>query len=332
MVRIPRVLITGLIVGVSLAVVPLVPRLVHPAPRSLTLLPTDWPGDQGFIAIQELGLDKSHGLDLNLPAIKTSDDIVQAFRNGTTDVLNFTLDVAINLAATDPDMAVIYAYNESSGADGMVARKEIRTLADLRGKRIGAETGATSHYLLLAILKKAGLTLDDITYIDVQADEVNQALETGQVDAVVTWEPNLSTAVALPNMHILTTSRDFPNLILNVLVVRKSKLQANRDSYIQLVEAWDQMRATCETEADRCWQLLSAINNRPSEALKAEADGIRFLRLEDNHRLFAPQGGPNTVAAQLQATYDFLKSTNPNLSDFDPQSLYEPSIVEAARP
>ncbi|HEY9762242.1 MAG TPA: ABC transporter substrate-binding protein [Trichocoleus sp.] len=330
--ELPRLLLPGLIVGLSLAMVPLVPRLVSPAPRSLMLLPMDWPGDQGFIAIQELGLDKANGLDLSLPRIQTSDDIIQAFRNGTTDILNFTLDVVINLTATDPDLAVIYAYNESNGADGMVARKEIKTLADLKGKRIGAETGATSHYLLQAILKKAKLSPKDIIYVDVQTDEVNRALQTGQVDAVVTWEPYLSEAADLPNMQVLTTSKEFPNLILNVIAVRKSKLKTHKDAYVQLVEAWDQMRGVCEADPERCWSLLSTAQNRSAEAMKAEAEGIHFLRLEDNRHLFSPHGGAQSLEAQLQSTYEFLRSTNPNLPEFDPQSLYEPSVVEAAKP
>lgn len=327
----PFRLLTGFIVGLLLVITISLPHLMRSPPQRLVMMPFDWPGDLGFVLIHRLGLDKTHGIDLQLPRLATSDDMIRAFRNGATDVLNFTLDVAVNLAATEKDLRVIYAYNESAGADGMVARADIKSIQDLRGRRVGAETGATSHYLLLAILKKAGLTANDITFVDVQTDEVEQALTAKEVDAVVTWEPNLTKALALPGMRLLTTSKDYPNLILNVLIVRQAALQAHPETYVHLIEAWNAMRQLCTADPTPCWKLLSLDQNRLVNDLIAEAKGIHFLNLKDNRLLFTAEGGSGTVKEQLQATYSFLQANQPKLPKFDPTFLYEPAIVLAAR-
>ena len=323
--------LAGLVLVLLLGAALLAPRLIPPAPQSLTLLPSIWPGDLGFVLIDHLGLDEANGLSLNLPRLETFDDMNQAFRNGTVDILLGTVDTALNLAAQGEEVRVIYAYNDSAGADGVVARADIQTPADLRGRVVGAETGAPSHFLMLNVLARAGLTLNDITFVDVQVDEVEAALTSGQVEAVFTWEPGLSQAAALPGMHLLTTSRDYPGLILNVVIVRRAALEANRDTFIALIRAWEAMRATCEADPTRCWNELAADQGRPAAALAAEAEGIRFLRLSDNRALFTATGGPGTAEAALQDTYTFLRANAPGFPDFDPTALYDPSIVLAAQ-
>jgi NitT/TauT family transport system substrate-binding protein len=327
----PLSVLTSFIIGLLLFLVLSIPHLIEPIKYQLVMMPSSWPGNLGFVLIHHLGLDKTYELDVELSRLATYDDMIRAFRNHVTNALNSTLDVAVNLAATEKDIRVIYAYNESIGADGMVANNDIKSIQDLRGRRIGAETGATSHYLLLAILKKAGLTPNDVTFVDVQTDEVQQALTTKKVDAVVTWEPNLSKAGTLPGMHILTTSKDYPHLILNVLIVREPALHGHLKTYAHLIKAWNTMRQLCQTNSARCWKLLSKDQNRPVSELIAESKGIRFLNLRDNRLLFSEKGGAGTITEQLQATYDFLQEYNLSLPEFDPTFLYEPAIVQAVQ-
>ncbi len=60
----------------------------------------------------------------------------------------------------------------------------VKTLADLKGRRIGASVGATDEALLRAMLGTAGLTLSDVTLTAVNF-QIEQALMSGRVDAVI---------------------------------------------------------------------------------------------------------------------------------------------------
>lgn len=65
----------------------------------------------------------------------------------------------------------------------------IEDIKDLAGKKIGATMGTASEYFLTALLALEGLTLNDITAFNIAPDQLHNAIASGQVDAIVPWEP-----------------------------------------------------------------------------------------------------------------------------------------------
>ena len=74
------------------------------------------------------------------------------------------------------------------------ANSSIKTLQDLKGKKIAVTKAAGSHYLLIAALQKAGLKFSDITPAWLTPADGRAALEHGSVDAWVTWEPFVTSS------------------------------------------------------------------------------------------------------------------------------------------
>ncbi|KUM34335.1 aliphatic sulfonate ABC transporter substrate-binding protein [Pseudomonas sp. EpS/L25] len=81
----------------------------------------------------------------------------------------------------------------------------LKTLADLKGKRIAVTKAAGSHYLLIAALQKAGLTFADIQPAYLTPADGRAALENGKVDAWVTWEPFVASAQRQQQVRILAS-------------------------------------------------------------------------------------------------------------------------------
>ncbi|RZU00946.1 sulfonate ABC transporter substrate-binding protein [Rivibacter subsaxonicus] len=65
----------------------------------------------------------------------------------------------------------------------------IRTLADLKGRKIALQKGSSAHYLLLRAVEKAGLAWSDITPIYLPPSDARAAFERGSVDAWAIWDP-----------------------------------------------------------------------------------------------------------------------------------------------
>jgi len=65
----------------------------------------------------------------------------------------------------------------------------IRTLADLKGKKIALQKGSSAHYLLVAAVAKAGLQWGDITPIYLPPSDARAAFERDSVDAWAIWDP-----------------------------------------------------------------------------------------------------------------------------------------------
>ena len=79
----------------------------------------------------------------------------------------------------------------------------IRTLADLKGRKIGFAKAAGVHYLLLAALDKAGLSFKDIAPAYLSPADGRAAFERGAIDAWVVWDPFLSAAQRQSGVRVL---------------------------------------------------------------------------------------------------------------------------------
>lgn len=96
----------------------------------------------------------------------------------------------------DEDMLDVTAIvDESAGADGILVKNDINSIADLKGKTVGVSINQTSHYLLMQALETAGLTDADVDLVNMTSSDAGVSFISGDLDAAVTWEPYLSNAV-----------------------------------------------------------------------------------------------------------------------------------------
>ncbi|WP_434771590.1 aliphatic sulfonate ABC transporter substrate-binding protein [Pseudomonas entomophila] len=87
------------------------------------------------------------------------------------------------------------------------ADSPLRTLADLKGKRVAVTKAAGSHYLLIQALAQAGLTFKDITPAYLIPADGRAAFENHKVDAWVTWDPYVASAQRQQHARILADGR-----------------------------------------------------------------------------------------------------------------------------
>jgi len=105
----------------------------------------------------------------------------------------------------------IYIGNDpaSPQAEAIVVPKEsaIRTLADLKGRRIALNKGSNVHYLLVRALEKAGLKYGDIQPVFLPPADARAAFEKGAVDAWVIWDPFLAAVEKQTGARLLADGR-----------------------------------------------------------------------------------------------------------------------------
>nr|WP_244406161.1 aliphatic sulfonate ABC transporter substrate-binding protein [Methylocella silvestris] len=142
-------------------------------------------------ALAPLGVEiKWHEFTSGLP-------LVEALNLGHLD---FSADVAdtVPIFAQAAGAKLVYVADEaaSPGAEAILvpAASDIKTLGDLRGRKIAVTKAAGSHFLLLAALQKAGLTFRDISPAYLAPGDGRAAFIGGKVDAWVIWDPFLTSA------------------------------------------------------------------------------------------------------------------------------------------
>ena len=105
----------------------------------------------------------------------------------------------------------LYLGSEPSAPDGeailVLDKSPIRSLAELRGKKIALNKGSNVHYLFVKAVEKAGLALADVTPVYLSPPDGRAAFERGSVDAWVIWDPFLAAAEATGHTRVLTDGK-----------------------------------------------------------------------------------------------------------------------------
>ena len=84
----------------------------------------------------------------------------------------------------------------------------IRTIADLKGKRVGFTKGSSAHNIVIATLEKAGLTYADITPVYLSPPDAGPAFANGSIDAWAIWDPYFAIGETKQNGRILVNARE----------------------------------------------------------------------------------------------------------------------------
>jgi NitT/TauT family transport system substrate-binding protein len=121
----------------------------------------------------------------------------------------------------------------------IVATHGIGAIKDLKGKKIGVEIGFVSHLLLLKALERSGMSESDVTLVNVATDETAQTLASGDVSAIVAWQPNSGNALkAVAGSKAIFTSADVPGLIYDVLAVSPESYARRKADWKKVLQAW----------------------------------------------------------------------------------------------
>ncbi len=124
---------------------------------------------------------------------------------------------------------LVYVGNEpaSPASEAIVVPKgsSLRTLADLKGKKIALNKGSNVHYLLLKALEKAGVAYADIQPVFLPPADARAAFERGSVDAWAIWEPFLAAAEKQLGARVLA---DGKGLVANYQFYLASRTYAEK--------------------------------------------------------------------------------------------------------
>lgn len=255
-----------------------------------------WIGYAPLFIAQDKGFFKSAGIDVDIKILDGAGEREAAYVAGQLDFLPNTPDALAIFAARGVTGKLIMVMDESFGADGLVARRTIPDVASLKGKTVGFQSGITSHFFLLYLLNKVGLTGRDIVQQNLNAGDAGAAFVAGHLDAAVTWEPWLTKARERPDGHVLMTSKDTPGLLADVLLVQDRVLEHNRGDVLAFVRVWyravDYMKSHPEDSISITAKALKVSVADASAMLQS----VRFYTVSEAKQYFGTSERPGPLA------------------------------------
>jgi NitT/TauT family transport system substrate-binding protein len=200
------------------------------AGNPITLGVVTWIGYGPIYCAAANGYYKKYGLDVKLINFSDNSVMAGALQSGEIDASTLTYDQVIATNARGWKLKVVMPVDYSVGGDAILALAQIRTVKDLRGRKVAFMSASPSDFLLGYALSRDGLSEKDITPINTTPEGVVGIMAGGAVDVGVTYEPNVSVIAKSgggKKFHVLMSSREARGMITDVLALKESVIAKN---------------------------------------------------------------------------------------------------------
>jgi NitT/TauT family transport system substrate-binding protein len=242
-----------------------------------------WVGSAGMYIAEKKGYFKDAGLDVKFIEFPNPTETTQALLTGNVDIAGTTLDTAVMVKSTElagQDLKFFHINDQSFGADGIVSKDNITTIADLKGKTVAVTIGAVNHFLLSHALQEAGIKESDVNLTNVSPEQAGPLFLTGKVDAAVTWEPYLSEAKAQGGI-ILYSTKDAPDLIIDGDMATQKLITEHGDALRKYAEAVEKGRLFYLENPDEGAQIVADKLQTTKEEVQSMLEGVKLVSESD---------------------------------------------------
>ena len=291
-----------------------------------------WVGFGPLFVAQDKGFFAKEGIEVSLIR---NDDHTAAFAglaDGQVDAVAGGLqDVVIFSEPGEEPLQCVLANDDTRGADGIVANKDIRSIADLKGRTVAVPVGSTSQFYLNALLKEAGLSEADLEIVDLQGDQGGEAFMLKEVDAAVTFEPWLSEAKNAVHGHLLTDTSERPGLLVDCVVTTPAILRDRREDFRAFGRAWGAAVDYVGAHPDEANAIIARYlgGSLQDPAVVGESlEGIHFYDGEANRAYFGTPDHPGQIYETMRHVIDVWSSLGRIKTEISPADVIAHNVWE----
>ena len=278
--------------------------------RPLVVAINTWAGHApGIVAANGMETTKTsrykqtYGLDVKFVLLEDPAAKLAAFRKGDVDIMWNTVDnwarEASILAEQNQKAKSVIMQDWSRGGDGIVSLSSITSVEQLRGHKVACTQFTPSHFLLLYLLAQSGLTPEDRAGVEKgivftqDAPAAAAMFKAKQVDAAVTWEPDLSAAVTArgDEAHVLVSTTAATNIIADTLCARQDLIDKAPDTVRDFIHGWFDGIEMIKTDPAQAYALVAKALKLDDETVSGMLSGLKLTPYADNAQFYGLTGG-----------------------------------------
>lgn len=241
-----------------------------------------WPGYETLYLARSLGYYDN--TPIRLVDYPSGTEEVRAYRNGEIEAAGISIDQALVLAATNPDVKIVVVMDFSNGGDVILGKPEIPNLQGLKSRPVGVESTALGAFIITRALEQKSMSPKDIKIVSLGVSEHERAFKDGKVDAVVTFGSARTKLLAAGAKQLFDSSQ-IPGEIVDVLIVREDVINKQPKALQALVDgrfrALDYLTKNPQDAASRIAPRTGVTPEQFLESLK----GLSSPNLQENQKL-----------------------------------------------
>ena len=216
------------------------------------------------IARQQAALEKHfapRGIEVKWVEFSSGPPMMEAMNVGSIDY--GAVGDSPPVFAQSAGAAIVYAAGQpiTNGQGILVpANSPIRSIVDLKGKRVGFTKGSSAHNIVVQTLEKAGLTYADITPVYLTPPDAGPAFANGGIDAWAIWDPYFAIGETKQNGRILVNASEITKT--NSFYIANRDFAKNHGPVLQqIIDVTSSTAKWAETHRDEVAKSLSAVTN-----------------------------------------------------------------------
>ncbi|MDR3135587.1 MAG: ABC transporter substrate-binding protein, partial [Deltaproteobacteria bacterium] len=216
-------------------------------------------------------------------------------------------------------------------AESLAVKKSsgIKTIADLKGKKIGTPFASTAHYSLLAALLLEKVDPNEVTILDLQTQDILAAWIRGDIDGAYVWTPVLDELLKNDGEALTDSLKlaDKGAVTADVTVVDKDFAKKYPTLVTAYVGAFIKSNALINEKPDQAAADLAKNIGIGVEEAKSQLKGYYFVPAAEQvqDKRLGPDGKPGDFARTLKETADF-HVTQGNLDKAEDQTAYQAGV------
>ncbi len=246
------------------------------------------------IARQHATLEKHfapQGIDVTWIEFSSGPPMMEAMNVGSVDY--GAAGDSPPIFAQSAGAAIVYAAGQpiTNGQGILVAHHSpIRTIADLKGKRVGFTKGSSAHNVVVQTLEKANLTYADITPVYLTPPDAGPAFANGSIDAWSIWDPYFAIGEIKQNGRILVDAAEITKTN-SFYIANRDFAKSHGPILQQIIDVTSSTAQWAETHRDEVAKSLSAITGIPLDIQTVAANRSSFAVGPVSEDVIATQQG-----------------------------------------
>ena len=262
-----------------------------------------------------------HGIEFDMVEFTTGLELFQAMIGGSIDMLA-TGAVLSNFPARGQGKVFLINDVEYATAQLWVRGDQVKSVADLKGKKISTTAGTTAHVFLDTALRANGVDPKDVEIVNQRMSEAVTSFISGAVPAVALWVPfNIAVREKVPGAKkLIDASAFYPQAaIVGGWATRADYFDKNQDTLKRIIAGWASANDYFVANADAGLETLQKdyYKQVPLTDLKEQFGGQKMFTSAEWRKLYAD----GTVTKWLQQVTDFFVRFA-NISNATPASKY----------
>src|SRR5438093_1083456 len=288
-----------------------------------------WTGYALIYLANAKGIWKQHGLDVNFKDVEDPNDRFIALTANRLEGMASTVDAFARQQSNGVPAIEVFAIDASVGGDGILAKNTITSVADLKGKNVAVNQGSVSEWFLAQVLKDNGLSLSDVKEQNMKSGEAGAAFVASKVDVAVTWEPWLSKAKTRTDGHILVSSKQYPDLIMDSFAFRKDFVQKYPDTVKDFMKAYYDAFNWMQQNQTEALKVIGDAVGESSDDVKADLGTMTLFDLSKGKEVMGTSGSHGKIYDNVKAAAEFWKGQGKVDNVVSPNDAVDPSFINS---